>query len=1202
MKYRKLVSMLMASVLLVTGIQPGSMLSVSAETEPAEAALSGAEPLATSDNSFGAMLAASINEQQAQIQSGCNIYNVEMFGNAARVHFDASRDGKLVVALYEDIGGEQAPRLIGTGMQEVAAGEQQDEYVTISTFASMPEYYLIRAYLIGSNGMPLSPEYENPMHTKEMINLLGSDINDYAGYEVLNLDDDVNTNFAVYNTDVTVLKSSSTENVVTEQDPETGVYKISNYTGPTRSGEFVSIEGDGNSVTIFKIKSVTKSGSVTTVYANTDAETSDAFAFIKIETDSSRDQVSYTPPEDSEVPVTGEVVSNLKKQKRPAAASAQAAEAEASEEVLSSDYFSVRLRFGNKTEDDSENNPVKINGGVDINFSYKIAYYKTEDFKKLGFVFDFDIQCSVECCLTAELRIPFGTISTVSPFGETEFRLGPYFIISITGKVILSGLASAHISSDSGINLEMFKPDLELGAEGFFGFGIGGAAKILGKGFDLDIVFSLLKVELSVAEKHDGCGNCFEGKISVDLTFSFSADLLVFDFAREFSFGTALGKCYISDTLGFGWGECPNKNKHGSGSETDPDQEDEDDGLTDDERKMFQFTRTTINGVSGYAVGPKNHNAVCDIEYLNFPDYYKGKPVIQIGDGAYTAFGNCIKLKSIKFPEHLMLIEDLAFSGSGSSDFILKLPDNGVTIRGAAFSSAKIKELIFPDNDAAVNSIPKSAFNYARIESATIPKGVTSFRTKCLTETYGLETVKFPSSLTEIGDRAFYGCPRLKIDLPNTVKTIGKEAFACPSTYLSFVHEYYRDRPIISYTLTLPVMLESIGPNAFEGRENIDKMVIPDFIHLKPVENVGYYWFGLMPKLQEIVMPSDWTLIPWGFAERMPALERVTMPAFVKTIQPHAFQNTLIRTISIPDTVQIIEPQAFYDCKNLMEIDIPSSVKKISYLAFCGCESLESIVIPESVDTLFFSAFRSMKNLKSVTILNPNVKIDDKFMFDPIYETGDVWDKVRDCLLWNREQLVIYGYEGSTAQQFAENPKYNFKFVALEKPAAGTTTAGTTSSGTTPAGTTPVTEPEQPKDEPKTITFTDLKPNTIYNFYDLLGDEFIAENLLYLSQGVSDENGTLTIWYRPAKDDTDANKFVKRFVSQPVITVAGDLTCDGHVDVSDAVALLRFLNEDKSVKISDQGITNADANRNGQVDSDDCTVILQFIARIIREI
>lgn len=60
----------------------------------------------------------------------------------------------------------------------------------------------------------------------------------------------------------------------------------------------------------------------------------------------------------------------------------------------------------------------------------------------------------------------------------------------------------------------------------------------------------------------------------------------------------------------------------------------------------------------------------------------------------------------------------------------------------------------------------------------------------------------------------------------------------------------------------------------------------------------------------------------------------------------------------------------------------------------------------------------------------------------------------------------------------------------------------------------------------------------------------------------------------------------------------GDVSCDGAIDVSDAVLLARFLAEDTSAKITDNGIASADINSDGSINGDDVLTILKIIAKI----
>ncbi len=69
--------------------------------------------------------------------------------------------------------------------------------------------------------------------------------------------------------------------------------------------------------------------------------------------------------------------------------------------------------------------------------------------------------------------------------------------------------------------------------------------------------------------------------------------------------------------------------------------------------------------------------------------------------------------------------------------------------------------------------------------------------------------------------------------------------------------------------------------------------------------------------------------------------------------------------------------------------------------------------------------------------------------------------------------------------------------------------------------------------------------------------------------------------------------------SSTVSDTAGDANCDGVVDVSDAVLVMRYAVADREAVISEQGLKNADTDKNGNTDSDDATNILLHIAKKI---
>jgi len=72
--------------------------------------------------------------------------------------------------------------------------------------------------------------------------------------------------------------------------------------------------------------------------------------------------------------------------------------------------------------------------------------------------------------------------------------------------------------------------------------------------------------------------------------------------------------------------------------------------------------------------------------------------------------------------------------------------------------------------------------------------------------------------------------------------------------------------------------------------------------------------------------------------------------------------------ISIPDTVRIIEDEAFEFCIQLTQIILPHSVTRIGDYAFAYCESLQSITIPDSVTCIGHCAFVNCNSLQSISI------------------------------------------------------------------------------------------------------------------------------------------------------------------------------------------------------------------------------------------
>lgn len=145
-------------------------------------------------------------------------------------------------------------------------------------------------------------------------------------------------------------------------------------------------------------------------------------------------------------------------------------------------------------------------------------------------------------------------------------------------------------------------------------------------------------------------------------------------------------------------------------------------------------------------------------------------------------------------------------------------------------------------------------------------------------------------------------------------------------------------------------------------------------------------------------------------------LKSVTIPNSVTSIGSWAFKGCrLLSSIIIPDSVVSIEEYAFYDCASLKSVTLSESLTSIGDVAFYKCTNLTEITIPESVISIGDRVFQNCTKLEKITILNPEC-----FIYD---SSSTICNDYTDF------SGTIYGYENSTAQEYAE--KYNKTFVSI---------------------------------------------------------------------------------------------------------------------------------------------------------------------------
>lgn len=225
-----------------------------------------------------------------------------------------------------------------------------------------------------------------------------------------------------------------------------------------------------------------------------------------------------------------------------------------------------------------------------------------------------------------------------------------------------------------------------------------------------------------------------------------------------------------------------------------------------------------------------------------------------------------------------------------------------------------------------------SAFSNCELKSISIPNSVRTIGKNAFSNCWNLESIDLPDSVVSIGESAFSGCTNLKsVHLSWYVLSIGDYSFSnCPNLKL----------------INIPKSVTTIGVNPFCGYRNT---------RLKINSNSSRYLFDREFLIDDV----EKRLISY-FGQGT----RICVPYSIKYIGDCAFYGCeTITQVTIPDTVVSIGSCSFQGCKSLQTINIPISVSSIGEASFSGCSSLFEIIIPDSIQSIGSNPFGECENI-----------------------------------------------------------------------------------------------------------------------------------------------------------------------------------------------------------------------------------------------
>lgn len=565
---KKFLAGFMAFVLMLTSPAYVSLGYVGNEKgkSDASAMLDGEGMTVKGTNSFGTMLADILSDKMDEQDSndGCNLFSVDITGDKATVSFETTKNATLVIGIYNENGIEMK----ASGKADVMAGDTE-AVVTIEIDA-MPDYFYLRGFLVDSESLrPLCTAYESPNYTREMQEFFNKTIDDFKGYNILNLDEDKNNNFAVYNESTKIISGSAI--VLSSVDEENHTYIFENADDQIKTlneGEIFAYEyrnENGNDdILIVKVASVKVIGDHTVEVTGADTSMKDVFEYIKIEATSAPDM------SDIQVGTSG-----------------------GDEDVR---FDGIK----NDPQEDLRLNAVDVDGKVSASFNYTLlesvynlisgdVSFKTEISLKVYLSFKHQyLELKCDCNLKINVKIsgktdikkiklgpPLGFV--VAPGVIVEFT--PSFLIQasaeISGSFQLSGTIGFKLESGTGLTNLTSQPKVKMESKGevsiFIGISFEPKLKILSDQIASTSLEAAVGVEIkgtrifetskiSSSEVHE-CKDCVDGDIvgKIDVSFKlgfFNIENLTYKLQKSSS--VKMFDWYLSLDFGeFGFTTCP---------------------------------------------------------------------------------------------------------------------------------------------------------------------------------------------------------------------------------------------------------------------------------------------------------------------------------------------------------------------------------------------------------------------------------------------------------------------------------------------------------------------------------------------------------------------------------------------------------------------------------------------------------------------
>lgn len=327
-------------------------------------------------------------------------------------------------------------------------------------------------------------------------------------------------------------------------------------------------------------------------------------------------------------------------------------------------------------------------------------------------------------------------------------------------------------------------------------------------------------------------------------------------------------------------------------------------------------------------------------------------------------------------------------------------PDESIIEEDVIYNTDKTELIFVPIGyqgefyiPSSVKAIGNDAFRFCGdMTSVTIPEPVTTIGDNAFGDCSGLTSLAFNAEDCTLGEGGF----------PSTISslTIGEKVSVIPDGFLaggsrierldfpqilvSIGKDAFRNSKLTS--IIIPESVTSVGENAFYGCEVLKEFKVEDgdseiafglaALYGAPIESLyfGRNWTysgneSISTGIKSVEFGNRVTSLPKNALRSCKSLTSVCVPESVRSIGEAAFRGcTGLTSMDIPDSVESIGQSAFNGCTALTSVNLPNSLASIEKSTFEGCSALASVEIPQTVTFIGENAFKSCSALQSIII------------------------------------------------------------------------------------------------------------------------------------------------------------------------------------------------------------------------------------------